>query len=215
MYVVESPLLLSNLVLAGVPTVYSELSDDDLIVACQRRNKMAFTALYRRYKRYIASALYKLSPEWPGGHDDMVQDVFLRVWGSIVNLKNPHSFKTWLNRLVLHLFYDALRRRPKLATISLDEPINGEDGEAGFVREIADSKNLPDDNFARKELMQQINGAVSLLPKQFARAVVLRDYDGLEYEEIARLTKSHIGTVKSRIARGRTKIQLHLKSLSA
>jgi RNA polymerase sigma-70 factor (ECF subfamily) len=204
-----------NLTLALVPIIYSELRDDDLIVACQRGNKLAFTVLYRRYKRYVASALYKLSPEWPGGHDDMVQDVFLRIWGSVSNLKNPLAFKTWLNRLVLHLFYDALRKRAKLATISLDEPINDEDGEACVSREIADTRNLPDDDFARNELMQQIDVAISLLPKQFAQAVVLREYDGLEYDEIARLTNSRLGTVKSRIARGRTKIQSRLKSMIA
>jgi len=205
----------SKLLLVPKPTNYDELREDDLIIACQKRDQLAFATLYRRYKRFVYATLYRLSPDWLSGHDDMVQDVFMRVWGSLGSLKNPLAFKTWLNRVVLHIFYDALRKRPKQATMSLDEPVSDEDGDTNLSRDIADTTNLPDEEFGRKELMQQINGAICLLPKQFARAVVLREFDGLEYEEIARLTKSQIGTVKSRIARGRAKIQSHLRLLIA
>lgn len=214
MYAEKAPLG-PNLLLVDKPTGYDELRDDELIIACQKGDQLAFASLYRRYKRFAYATLYRLSPDWISGHDDMVQDVFMRVWGSLRSLKNPLAFKTWLNRLVLHIFYDALRKRPRLTIMSLDDSINDEDGDTGLSREIADTKNLPDEEFGRKELMQQIHGAISLLPKQFAQAVVLREFEGLEYEEIARLTNSQIGTVKSRIARGRSKIQSHLKLLIA
>src|SRR5271170_1565093 len=98
--------------LVAKPIVYDELKDDDLIIACQKHDPLAFAALYRRYKRFVYATLYQMSPDWLGSHDDMVQDVFMRVWGSLGTLKNPLAFETWLNRLVSNLFCDALRKRP-------------------------------------------------------------------------------------------------------
>ncbi len=197
------------------PKIYGDLTDNDLIVACQKHEQAAFTALYKRYLRHVSVTIYRLSPDWQSSHDDMVQEVFVRVWRSLGNLKNPLAFKTWLNRLVANMFYDELRRRPRNSTVSLDQPINHEDGEDCFSRDIADTKHQPDDEFARKEILEQINGAITLLPKQFADALVLREFDGLSYEEIARLTKSQVGTVKSRIARARVKMQCRLQLLHA
>jgi RNA polymerase sigma-70 factor (ECF subfamily) len=210
----NTPLFSPKLLLVDKPTVYEELRDDELIAACQKHDHLAFAVLYRKYKRFVYATLYRMAPDWLSSHDDMVQDVFMRVWGSLGTLKNPLAFKTWLNRLIANMFLDALRRR-RVITISLDEAINDDDGQPSLTREIADTRNLPDEEFERKEVMQQVNTAVRFLPKQFAMAVVLREFDGLEYEQIAKLTKTSVGTVKSRIARGRAKIQTRLKALIA
>lgn len=131
MYANET-LLCPNLLLETAPIDYNDLRDADLIVACQKHDHLAFTALYKRYRRFVFSTLYRLSPDWLSNHDDMVQEVFMRVWGSLSTLKNPLAFKTWLNRLIENLFYDALRKRTSTQTISLDEAINDENGETSL-----------------------------------------------------------------------------------
>ena len=196
---------------------YRDLSDYDLVVASQQHDEKAFTALYERNLRQVGVTVFRLAPDWQSSHDDMVQEVFVRVWKSVATLKNPWAFKTWLNRLITNMFYDELRRRPAIATLSLDRPINYEDDDGGDCpsRDIVDVKHQPEDNFARKQLMEQITVSLALLPRQFAKVVALREFDGLSYEEIAVRTKTSLGTVKSRIARGRTKLQAHLQPLIA
>jgi RNA polymerase sigma-70 factor, ECF subfamily len=191
------------------------LADYDLVVASQTRDKIAFTVLYERHERHVRTTVFRLSPDWQSSHDDMVQDVFVRVWKSIYTLKNPWAFKTWLNRLITNMFYDELRKRPGMPTLSLDRPFSFEDEEDCSSRDIVDVRHQPDDDYARKQLMEQITVSMALLPRQFAKVVALRELDGLSYEEIAVRTKTSLGTVKSRIARARTKMQAHLQPLIA
>lgn len=185
---------------------YDTMSDADLVVACQSKNKSAFEALVKRYQRTVYALLYKLAPDW---HDtaDLAQEVFIRIWRSISTLRNPHAFKSWLNQLVTNLFYDELRKRPKNATISIDDSLKSDDSEETNTRDIADSSSMPDELTQRQELSDMISSAIDSLPDQFRRVIVLRELEGLSYDEIAELTHSEIGTVKSRIARARAKVQ--------
>ena len=204
-----------NLRINADKVVYSNLNDHDLIVASQKHDRGAFTALYLRYVRHVRVTVFRLSPDWLNSHDDMVQEAFVRVWKSIDTLKNPMAFKSWLNRLVGNMFYDELRKRPKLSTVSLDQPHSYDDDQECSSRDIPDVRQQPDESFATQELMAQIHGALASLPQQFAKVVALRELDGLSYDEIARITKTSVGTVKSRIARGRTKMQTQLQALIA
>ena len=194
---------------------YRALPDCDLIVAFQKHDEEAFTVLYERHVRLVRVILFRLSPDLQSCHDDMVQEVFLRVWKSLYTLKNTSAFKTWLSRLVTNIFYDELRKRPAFPTMSLDRPFNYEGDDECASRDIVDVKHQPDDHLAGKQLMEQINVAIALLPRQFAKVVALRELEGLSYEEISTLTKSPLGTVKSRIARARTRLQLQLQPLIA
>jgi RNA polymerase sigma-70 factor, ECF subfamily len=194
---------------------YSDLTDYELVVASQEKDQGAFTVLHGRYLRHVKATIFRLSPDWISNHDDMEQEVFVRVWRSLSTLKNPWAFKTWLNRLVSNMFYDELRRRPRTPTVSLDRPFNPEDEDDTSSRDIVDARPRPDDSYASKELMERINESMAMLPLQFRKVVALRELDGLSYEEIAVLTRSSLGTVKSRIARGRTKMQSYLQPLIA
>src|SRR5208283_3069842 len=98
--------------------------------------------------------------------------------------------------------------------ISLDQPLGGADGDDGGCREIADTKAQPDERFEGEEIIVQVNEALEQLPKQFKNVFVLRELYGLSYDEIALRMNSRRGTVKSRIARARTKMQSHLGKLN-
>lgn len=189
-------------------SAYSQKSDRDLVLACQKRDAAAFEELVKRHQRTVYGLLYQLAPEW-NDTSDLAQEVFIRIWRSVNNLRNPSSFRSWLTQIVTNLFYDELRKRPRrLPTVSMDEGIDdGEDGEHSGTKDIPDSSALPDEKLLNRELSEVIRESMAKLPEQFRTAIVLREIEGLSYEEIAILTKTEMGTVKSRIARARLKLQ--------
>jgi RNA polymerase sigma-70 factor (ECF subfamily) len=201
----------THLTLVETRDRFQLMSDAELVVACQTKNKAAFEVLVKRYQRNVYGLLYQLAPDW---HDssDLAQEVFIRIWRSIHTLRNPRAFRSWLHQLVTNLFYDELRKRPKNATISLDESLKSDESDENNTRDIADHSAMPDELTERRELSDLINKAIDKLPDQFRRVIVLRELDGLSYDEIAALTESEIGTVKSRIARARAKVQDMLQS---
>ncbi len=188
----------------------NQRSDRDLVLACQRREPAAFEELVKRHQRTVFTLIYQLAPDW-NDTSDLAQEVFIRVWRSINNLRNPSSFRAWLTQIVTNLFYDELRKRPRrLSTLSMDESWGSED-EDGPSRDIPDSSLKPDEKVLNSEINGVIRNAMLKLPEQFRTAIVLREVEGLSYEEIAILTKTEMGTVKSRIARARSKLQELLK----
>jgi RNA polymerase sigma-70 factor (ECF subfamily) len=194
-------------------TAYSQKSDRDLILACQRREPPAFEELVKRHQRTVFALLYQLAPDWTDT-SDLAQEVFIRVWRNINNLRNPGSFRSWLTQIVTNLFYDELRKRPRrLPTVSMDEPLSdgAEETAEQATRDIPDTHQQPDEKILSTEMTDIIRHAMLRLPEQFRTAIVLREVEGLSYEEIGILTKTEMGTVKSRIARARTKLQELLK----
>jgi RNA polymerase sigma-70 factor, ECF subfamily len=191
----------------GANVSYLEKADAELIVLCQKKDSRAFEELIRRHQRTVYALLYRLAPDW-SDTSDLAQEVFIRMWRSIGNLRNPSAFRSWLSQIVTNLFYDELRKRPRqLPTISMDEPMDSEEGDNNMTRDIRDKAAGPDELCQRNELTAVVRQAMGKLPEQFRTAIILREFEGLSYEEIALITNTEIGTVKSRIARARAKIQ--------
>lgn len=187
--------------------VSSQNGDEELVIACQSGNREAMESLVKKHQRSVYSLLYQLAPDWSDS-SDLAQEVFIRVYRGIHSLRNPKTFRSWLNQIVVNLFYDELRRRPRrLPTVSIDAPIESENGESDLVREIPDPALKPDEKSLVQELDQLIKKAMAQLPEQFRTAIVLRELQGLSYEEIAEAIDCELGTVKSRIARARGRLQ--------
>jgi RNA polymerase sigma-70 factor (ECF subfamily) len=190
-----------------------QLSNYDLILRCQegrQPDQAAFTELLRRYQNYVESILYNLVPDWQDRHD-LAQEVWIRVYRYLPKLENPQKFKSWLGRITTNLVYDELRKRKRrCSTISLDEPyqVNQEE----VTRDIACNAPTPEDDLARREFYEKLTSAIASLPPLFRTTIVLREIEGLSYEEIAEITNSSLGTVKSRIARARAKLQSELNN---
>lgn len=184
------------------------LLTEELVLKAQSDQMTALEALVSRYQKLVYVTLYQLAPE-RNDITDLTQEVLLRMCRSIKSLRNPKTFKYWLNRIITNLFYDELRKMPRqLRTISLDEPVyydNDEDNSP--ARDIPDATEMPDKMALNSELDQKIHQAIQNLPEQFRTMIVLREIQGLSYEEIASLTETNIGTVKSRLARARLKLQ--------
>jgi len=183
------------------------LSTEDLVLKAQEGQMSALEELVSRYQRLVYVTLYQLAPD-RNDINDLTQEVLLRMCRSIKSLRNPKTFKYWLNRIITNLFYDELRKGPRqLKTISLDEPMYDDSDDGSPARDVPDASEVPDKLALNSELDQKIQEAIRDLPEQFRTIIVLREIQGLSYEEIASLTETNIGTVKSRLARARLKLQ--------
>lgn len=192
---------------------YNEVSDFEIVKMCQIGNKAAFQELIKRNHKNVYAMLYQLAPEWRD-LSDLAQEVFVRVFRGVHNLRNPKIFRSWLNQIILNLFYDELRKRPRqIKTISMDQTLEDENGENEFLREIRDTKLRPDEEISNYETREAITKAMSQLPEQFRTAIVLRELQGMQYEEIAEILGCALGTVKSRIWRARERLQVLLEPL--
>ena len=132
---------------------------------------------------------------------DATQEVFLKAFKGIRSFRRGSSLKTWLYRIAIREALNQRRwfRRHLQKNISMDaEP---KDGQAAL--EIEDNGASPFDQLAARELQAVVQGALQQVPEVFRSAVILRDLEGLNYEEVAEVLECSVGTVKSRILRGR------------
>ena len=179
---------------------YRKMALEDLIVLSQQDDFKALEELIKREQKNIYTALMYLS----GNKDnvyDLTQEVLFKIAKNIKSLANPKSFKSWSNQIATNVFYDDLRKNKKeYEVISLED-----DEDSSFFSAI---KNF----FIDKKCKQIIKYEILNLPEAFRIVIILRELEGLSYEEIALATNSNIGTVKSRISRARNKLQENLKA---
>lgn len=190
----------------------SQLTNSELVALCQQRirpDKVLFAELLRRYQGHVDKLLYHLAPDWPD-RADLAQEVWIRVYRNLRRLNEPAKFKGWLGRITTNLFYDELRRRKRnRATLSLDAPLTLEDGAIDW--DVPATGPGPVDTLMTQEFYTHLHQAIAELPDVFRTAIVLREIQGLSYEEIADITEVSLGTVKSRIARARQRLQSDLQ----
>ena len=190
---------------------YKKMAQEELIVLSQKNDLKALEELLRREQKNIFTTFSYLSKKRENV-SDLTQEALLRIAKNIHSLKNPKTFKSWLNQIVTNLFYDELRKaskRPEI--ISIDE--TERDGMTNPIKnQIPDKKCKPPEKCMSTELENIIKTEIQNLPEAFRVAIMLREFQGLSYEEIAVATNTSIGTVKSRIARARGKLQEELKS---
>lgn len=185
---------------------YKKMSTEELVILSQQNDLKALEELIRREQRNIFTTFSYLSQKRENTAD-LTQEALLRVAKSIHTLKNPKNFKSWLNQIVTNLFYDELRklqRRPEI--LSIDD--ENDDNPAFSIKlQLPDKKCKPHEKCVSSELEKIIKNAIQQLPEPFRVAIILRELQGLSYEEIASATNASVGTVKSRIARARGKLQ--------
>ncbi len=195
--------------MSGNKLQYKKMPLEELVVLSQQNDFKALEELIKREQKNVFAAFSYLCNKRENA-SDLTQEALFRVAKNIQNLKNPKLFRSWLNQIVTNLFYDELRKsQKKVETISLDEET---EGEHPIKFQLPDKKCKPHEKCVSNELEKIIKNAIQELPEQFRIAIVLREFQGLSYEEIAKATHSSIGTVKSRIARARGKLQQDLKA---
>ena len=190
---------------------YKNFSQEKLIELAQNNDIKALEELLRSEQRNIFATFAYLSKKRQNV-SDLTQEALLRIAKNLKNLKNPKHFKSWVNQIVTHLFYDELRKISRAPNIvSIDEDTN-EEPSKNLKNTLTDNHCKPNEKCLSVELEDIIRTEINNLPQNFKIAIVLREFQGLSYDEIAQITKSNIGTVKSRISRARIKLQDSLKN---
>jgi len=172
-----------------------------------RGDVRAFDEVYSRYAVMVFNLALRLSGD-PDEAADLTQEIFLRVYRHLDGFSGRSALKTWIFRVALNHCRERLSRfRP------LTQPI-GETADGGGEVAIADPRRDPEELAVAADLGRQVASALALLPPPFREAVVLRDLQGLSYEEIAAVLGVRVGTVRSRIARGREQLRGLLETMA-
>ena len=185
-------------------------NNEILFLKAQAGDMEAFEFFIRAYERLIYNAAYRMLPN-SCDCEDIAQEVMIKVYKNISKCKSATSFKSWLLRIVHNTCIDEIRKRKNKTTISLDKEPEGDDGP--MENQLLKDENTPETEFIKKDMARQIQKAIEKLPTDSRSVIVLRDINGLSYEEIAKITGINLGTVKSRIARARSNLQKELKIL--
>lgn len=175
-----------------------------LVAAAQRGDVESFNALVRLYEGRV----YNLSYRMLGDADsaaDASQDAFLAAYRNLGAFRGG-SFRSWLLRIATNACYDILRSRKRRPAMSLDAAMDVEDDDAAPLQ-IADPGESPDEFALRRELAQAIEIGLAELPEDQRLVLILCDLQGLAYDEIAEVTGANLGTVKSRLSRGRARLR--------
>jgi RNA polymerase sigma-70 factor (ECF subfamily) len=174
------------------------------------RSQREFDELVYRYYQQAYNIAYRLTGN-AADAEDLVQEAFLRAYRFFDRYDRSMPFMNWFNRILTNLYIDEYRRRGRLRTVSIDEVYSTEDGDEGTTMDIPDSAPNPLERALSNEYREAIHEALQHLSPEFRVAVVLADLEGYSYEEIAEITKTSIGTVRSRIHRGRKQLRDQIK----
>lgn len=161
----------------------------------------AFNLLVERYERPLYNLCLRMLSS-PQSAEDATQEAFISAYRSLKSFRGG-SFKSWLFRIGSNACYDEMRRQRSRPSRSLDAPI----GEDERTIEVADNAPTPEESAQNVELRDVLREAIAGLPRDQRLAIILRDVQGLDYEEIAEATNASLGTVKSRINRARSRLR--------
>jgi len=186
-----------------------ELGDEDLMEQFQQGTIEAFDILVSRYREPLTHYLYRFIGD-PRECEDLLQETFLRVYRNRHSYRRIAKFSTWLYTIAGNLARSEYRKRKRRRVYSL-QSVNRDDED--YEIEIPDEQFLPDVHAEGTLQVKHVQDALQQIPEEFREVVVLRDVQQLAYEEIAEITGLPMGTVKSRINRGRTKLQSLLSDI--
>ncbi len=187
--------------------------DRVLVERVQRGDKQAFGLLVTKYQRRIFRLLSRLIRD-PAEVEDAAQEAFIKAYRALPNFRGDSAFYTWLYRIALNTAKNWLmtqRHRPVSLASEAPEGDVGED--------VADTQvglqdtTTPESSLASRQVSEAIDHAIAHLPKELSTAIVLREIEGLSYEEIAEMMRCPVGTVRSRLFRAREAIAAQLRPL--
>lgn len=172
------------------------MNERELIARLQKRDEAAFEELIRQYEKKVYTLCFRMC----GNSEDAkeaAQDAFLALWRGIDRFRQESSLSTWIYRLATNACIDTLRRRKKQSgSVSVDD-------EELFV-DAVDTSPQPQETVEHRETQKLLQEGLSALPEEYRKVLILREIEGLSYTEIAESASIELGTVKSRISRGRS-----------
>ncbi|MBC7255122.1 MAG: sigma-70 family RNA polymerase sigma factor [Chloroflexi bacterium] len=177
------------------------MDEHRLIEAAQRGDVHAYNRLVVAYQQNLYNIAYRILGDADRAMD-ATQDAFLHAFEALPSFRGG-SFRAWLIRIVTNCSYDTLRHHQRRPTTPIDDLI--EDDEHSSLLE--DDRETPEEHLDRLDIQMLIQKALQTLPEDQRMVVVLSDIEGLDYAEIAQTLSLNLGTVKSRLSRGRAKLR--------
>ncbi|GGL64493.1 RNA polymerase sigma factor SigW [Sporolactobacillus putidus] len=183
-----------------------EQKEKRLIRRVKKGDHQAFAELVDRYKNSVFAICLRMVGNRQEA-EDLSQETFIRAYKHIDQFDNDRNFSTWLFRIATNLSIDSLRR--KKPSVSLDAELPGAEGLA-LKELLSGGETMPDEQIVRAEMEKIIQHEISLLPEKYRSAVILKYIEDLSLKEISEIMGIPVGTVKTRIHRGREMLRKHM-----
>jgi len=179
-------------------------SDEALIAQCKKGDKGAFELLVKKYQRRIFHLVYRITQD-SGLVETLAQEVFVKAYRAIDSFKGDSQFYTWLYRIAVNTCLSHVKKEAAAET-----PIDtgGETEQRLYAEDRARFHEFnPEQDYLRKEFLMHLMEMIRQLPEELRMAIILREFMGLNYEEIGDVLGIPLGTVRSRIFRARERLR--------
>ncbi len=199
--------------------IVCKTEDATLVAELQSGSEDAFASLIAQYHQPLYSLIVR-SVQDPADAADITQEVFIKVFRNIRGFHGDSSLRTWLYRIALHEASNQRRwwSRHKRQELTIDSTVAEPDDDGDMPclsATLADHRNSPFDHVAQNQIRERVESALQQLPEAYRTVVILREIEGFAYEEIAEILDVNLGTVKSRLTRGRVALRTVLLDAEA
>jgi RNA polymerase sigma-70 factor (ECF subfamily) len=184
--------------------------DAELVARVQRGDRQAFDLLVLKYQRKIMRLLSRMIRD-PAEIEDVAQEAFIKAYRALPQFRGDSAFYTWLYRIAINTARNWLATNKRRPTNSFVQ--ENEDGETFDESDNLTDNSTPESELASRQIAQTVNKAIEDLPEELRNAIVMREIDGMSYEDIAQSMNCPIGTVRSRIFRAREAIATRLRPI--
>lgn len=188
---------------------YPSASDEALVQAAKKGDMPAFEELVARHRDKIYARAFSMVRNEDEA-TDLSQEAWVKGWQRLKQFQGEASFVTWMTRIAINLCLDALRRQKRLRAESIEQ-LDEESG--GVERQMPVLTPNPTDGLERRELRERIDRAMAQLSHAHRTVLVLHEFEGLEYKEVARRMECSIGTIMSRLFYARRRLAALLTDL--
>ena len=190
-------------------TRVSEELDENLVVRVQQGDKSAYDLLVVKYQHKIIQLVNRYVKD-PSEAQDVAQEAFLKAYRALGNFRGESAFYTWLYRIAINTAKNYLMSRSRR---SVDTQVDLQDAEEIEKAPQLQGIDTPESHLLNEEIVDTIKSAIAKLPEEMRIAIMLREFEGMSYEEIAEAMDCPVGTVRSRIFRAREAIDNKLNPL--
>ena len=188
----------------------AEESDLVLVKRVQRGDKTAFDLLVRKYQHKVVKLVLRYVRN-PAEAEDIAQEAFIKAYRALPQFRGDSAFYTWMYRIAINTAKNQLASRDR-SLIAYDLDLTDPE-ESHSVQTKLQDPDTPEGMALTEEIRGIVNSAIEALPEELKTAIVLRELDGLSYEEIAAAMECPVGTVRSRIFRAREAIDKRLREV--
>ena len=188
---------------------YSEQLDEELVLRVQRGDKSAYDYLVIKYQHRIIQLVNRYIKD-PSEAQDVAQEAFIKAYRALADFRGEAAFFTWLYRIAINTAKNYLLSRSRR---SANYQVDIQDAEALENAPQLQGLETPERELLNQEIIDAINASIEELPEDMRTAIVLREFEGMSYEEIAEAMDCPVGTVRSRIFRAREAIDNKLNPL--